>query len=332
MLPKYIPSIGATALFLLASFATATPQLVLDSDFADPCLVQLSNGTWYAFATTTGSINIQMAYSDDFENWHLASNYDALPGPFPSWVYSSPQTWAPDVIQRADGTFLMYFSAASNDSAASGDIKHCVGAATSPNVTGPYTPMESPIACPLDAGGAIDAAGFIDDNDNQTMYVVYKVDGSNLDSGDHVYPTPIMLQEVESDGITPVGSAVQILDRDPNGGDGPLIEAPSLIKSDGIYYLTFSSAMFNTPQYDSSYAYATDIIGPWTKQHSPYAPLLVSGDASSAGALTGPGGSSIAKGGTKIAFHASRNGENADAGRAMYVANITLANDVITIL
>ena len=53
----------------------------------------------------------------------------------------------------------MYFSAASNDSAASGDVKHCIGAAISPNVTGPYTPTDSPIACPLDAGGAIDLLG-----------------------------------------------------------------------------------------------------------------------------------------------------------------------------
>lgn len=226
----------------------------------------------------------------------------------------------------------MYFSAAANDSAASGDIKHCVGVATSPNVTGPYTPTNDPIACPLDSGGAIDIAGYIDDDANKTMYVVYKVDGSNLDSGDDVYPTPIMLQEMTSDGITPVGSAIQLLDRDPNGGDGPLIEAPSLIKSDGIYYLTFSSSMFNTPQYDSSYAYATDIIGPWAKQHSPYAPLLVTGDASSAGTLMGPGGSSFAKDGTKLAFHADVNGENVDNGRALYVANITLANNVITIL
>lgn len=94
-----IPFIGATALSLLTSFTAATPQLALNSDFADPCLVQLSNGTWYAFATTSGSINIQMAYSEDFENWSLASGYDALPGPFPSWVYSSPQTWAPDVLE-----------------------------------------------------------------------------------------------------------------------------------------------------------------------------------------------------------------------------------------
>jgi beta-xylosidase len=226
----------------------------------------------------------------------------------------------------------MYFSAASNESAASGDVKHCVGAAISPNVTGPYTPTDSTVACDLEGGGSIDAAGFIDDDEDKTMYVVYKVDGSNLDSGDNVYPTPIMLQQVENDGITPIGSAVQLLDRDPNGGDGPLIEAPSLFKSDGIYYLTFSSAMFNTPQYDSSYAYATSITGPWTKQHSPYAPLLQTGAESSVGVLTGPGGSSFSKDGTKIAFHASRNGNNADDGRAFYVANITLGNDIITIL
>lgn len=226
----------------------------------------------------------------------------------------------------------MYFSGRSSIAAASGNVTHCVGVATSPNVTGPYTPTESPIACHMDLGGAIDPAAFIDDDDNKTMYVAYKIDGSNLDGDGETHPTPIMLQQLQSDGITPVGSAIQLLDRDPNGGDGPLIEAPSITKSDGIYYMTFSSGMFNTPQYDSSYAYATNILGPWSKQHSPYAPLLVTGTESSVGALTGPGGSSFARGKPNIAFHADRNTVDAGDGRALYVANITLANNIITIV
>lgn len=100
MFSKSLPIVGATALSFLIPFTAAMPERAIDVDFADPCLVQLPNGTWYAFGTTNNVINIQMAYSEDFVNWSLASNYDALPGPFPSWIYESPQTWAPDVIQR----------------------------------------------------------------------------------------------------------------------------------------------------------------------------------------------------------------------------------------
>ncbi|KAH8695601.1 glycosyl hydrolase [Talaromyces proteolyticus] len=175
--------------------------------------------------------------------------------------------------------------------------KHYFGVATSPNVTGPYEPTDSPIACPLGQGGAIDTVGFIDDDETQTIWI-----------------------------------CVQILDRDPNGGDGFLIEAPSIIKSEGIYYMTFSSAMFNTPQYISTYAYATSITGPWSKQHSPYAPILQTGNVRSAGQLTGLSGSSFAKDKSKIGFNASRNGLNADEGRAVYMGNITLGDNIITIV
>jgi len=66
---------------------------------------------------------------------------------------------------------------------------------------------------------------------------VYKVDGSSLGGGgpcgnaNGEYSTPIMLQEMEADGVTPTGNPVQILDRGPY--DGPLIEAPALILHNG---------------------------------------------------------------------------------------------------
>lgn len=44
--------------------------------------------------------------------------------------------------------------------------KHCVGAATSRSVTGPYVATsDEPLFCPLSQGGAIDAAGFKDWSD-----------------------------------------------------------------------------------------------------------------------------------------------------------------------
>jgi hypothetical protein len=60
---------------------------------------------------------------------------------------------------------------------------HCVGAAVSQGTdpSGPYIPLESKFACPLDKGGAIDPAGF-QDKDGQN-YVVYKVDGNNIGHG-----------------------------------------------------------------------------------------------------------------------------------------------------
>lgn len=102
-------------------------------------------------------------------------------------------------------------------------------------MTGPYTPESEPLLCSTAGGGAIDPAGFQDTDG--TRYVVYKVDGNNLGgggscgNGDLSHSTPIMLQKLESNGVTITGSPVQILDRGQY--DGPLIEAPSLILHSG---------------------------------------------------------------------------------------------------
>lgn len=212
----------------------------------------------------------------------------------------------------------MYFSAASADD----DSKHCVGAATSSSITGPYTPENNALACPLDKGGAIDADGF---KDGDTYYVVYKIDGNSIQSDS----TPLMLQGLNSDATTANGDPTQLLDRDDT--DGPLIEAPSLANVDGTYYLSFSSNVYSTKDYDVSYATASSLTGPYTKARDPDAPLLVSGDPSNVGDLGGPGGSDFNADGSKIVFHAFENGENMDKGRAMWVADITCASGVITI-
>lgn len=54
----------------------------------------------------------------------------------------------------------MYFSALTSQDTK----KHSIGVATSKSIKGPYTPKDKPLACPLDQGGAIDAAGFQDDD------------------------------------------------------------------------------------------------------------------------------------------------------------------------
>ncbi len=310
---------------------------VLTANFPDPGFVY-TGGTYYAFATSNGQQNIPVATSPDFNTWTVTGQ-DALPT-IPSW--STGAIWAPDVIQlvsssprthsqhactnpeQADGIFVLYFSGASSQDPS----KHCVGVATSSNPAGPYTPSNTPLVCPLDQGGAIDSAGYVDDDGN--VYVVYKIDGNSLGgggacgNGDGSHATPIMLQQVSaSDGITHIGSPTQILDRGPY--DGPLIEAPSLVKSNGVYVLFFSSNCYNGPSYDTSYATATNIAGPYTKSS---APLLVTGG--DGGRLNSPGGTTVSKDGTKILFHADQNPSDANV-RQMWTGNIQISGTTVTI-
>ena len=64
----------------------------------------------------------------------------------------------------------MYYSA----STIFQNSRHCVGAAFSDDILGPYAPQNSPLFCPISQGGAIDAAGY---NDKGQRYIVYKVVG-----------------------------------------------------------------------------------------------------------------------------------------------------------
>lgn len=271
-------------------------------------------------------IHIQMATSTDNQTWTYLQGQDALPQSG-AWA-TGARVWAPDVVQLDDGSFVMYYA----DEIATNPAHHCVGVATSQTVTGPYTPVATPFACPLSQGGAIDADGYQDPTDG-TRYVVYKVDGNSIGNGGDcqnsvapIIPTPIMLQQVANDGVTQVGQPQQILDRDIY--DGPLIEAPSLHRSDeGIYFLFFSSNCYSGPLYDTSYATANSIWGPYTKAN---APLFITGDGPD---MSGPGGSDIIKDGTRIVLHGHLMEDNSYVGytpRGMYTAELTFSGTSVS--
>ncbi|KAL1964802.1 hypothetical protein VTN77DRAFT_6304 [Rasamsonia byssochlamydoides] len=296
----------------------AGPQLAINADFPDPSFVQHTDGTWYAFGTNGNGKHIQVATSPDFHTWTLL-DVDALPT-LAGWE-TDVDHWAPDVIRRNDGKYVMYYS---------GEAKqmvrhHCVGVAVSQGTDpkGPYIPQENPLACHLDQGGAIDPAGFLDKDGSR--YVVYKIDGNSIGHGGNcnngvapLVPTPIMLQKVADDAITPVGDAVQILDRDDS--DGPLVEAPNLILKDGTYFLFYSTHCFTDPKYDVRYATASSITGPYTKTG---VQLVKTGDYG----LTSPGGGTVCGCGDRMLFHGFCNNSNE---RCMYKAEVNISGTTVS--
>ena len=190
-----------------------------------------------------------------------------------------------------------------------GSSQHCVGAAISDQIQGPYAPQPTMLACPSSQGGAIDASGYFD---GTTHYVVYKVDGNSLGNN---APTPIILQPLEDDAMTPSGNSTTILQH--SASDGPLVEAPSIGKQGSLYYLFFSSNMYNTPLYDISYATASNLQGPYTKATVPF---QVTGDVAG---IVAPGGATVSSNMTKMVYHAFKNGKDISDGRSMYAIDLT---------
>ena len=321
------PTLAKTAvLSLLTSLAACLPlnlssliidrrgtsvRQVLKDNFPDPAVFQDGN-TWYAFGTNDRpGKNVQVATSPDFEKWSLKAGYEALPHAG-AWVDpGNPAVWAPSVIRNDQKIFVMYYSAQAKSSPA----QHCIGVATSKSILGPYDPKPDPFVCNGKAGGAIDPSGFLDSSGQR--FVLYKIDGNSMGHGGScgnsvapIVPTPIMLQRVAGEGIAPIGPPVQILDRsDP---DGPLVEAPSLMRAkDGTYVLFFSSNCYSSPLYDVAYAFADHIAGPYVKA-GPFATKGTTG-------LLAPGSAAVTGDGRHLIFHAGPVGS-----RSLYTANINI--------
>ncbi|KAI1614483.1 glycosyl hydrolase [Exophiala viscosa] len=252
---------------------TASPSeyAVIPSNFADPCLLSV-DGMFYAFATRPNpSLHVQVASAKDISDWTLHEGYDAMPT-LPKWALQEGDAavWAPEVVQRPDGNFVLYFSAASQ----ANSRFHCVGTATSPNVTGPYTPVEEPLTCPFDQGGAIDPT-FIHDRRQNTSFVVYKNDGNAIGSGGACAngnwpntPTSFQFNIVDNEDYTtrigndswnPLGNASWVLFSDES--DGPNIESPQIFYrgdamgrfaaagDDSAYHLIYNAGCFADESY-----------------------------------------------------------------------------------
>jgi beta-xylosidase len=325
--------------------ATVSPILG-GANFPDPAIIKGATG-WHLFSTDAKIngkwIHVQRAFTSDFKSFSLRTGVDALPS-LPAWVDSLPRVWAPDVVKAADGTFVMYYTAALK----SHPNLHCLSFATANTLADVFVDRSSaPWICPTAQGGAIDIAGFTDENNGGKRWVVYKVDGNAIGHGGScgntvapIVPTPILLQQVSGDGHTKIGSPIQILTN--IAVDGPYVEAPSLTRMGGKYVLFFSSQCYQTSGYDVKYAVADAITGPYTRMGK----LLQTGDFG----LVAPGGLDISINGDKAVWHAyvhmkgeakrkCRNFEskadcarrNHGSGRAAYVGSLTIKGNVVSV-
>jgi len=327
MMPIRCKTAGPALLLLLVTACTQTPTSVpsptsiptpdtftnpvLDQDFPDPDVVKIDN-VYYVYATNANDINIQAARSTDLVHWEVLG--EALPD-LPNWaVQDFGWAWAPEVFTPSEGEYVMYFTARF---AIGFDGTQCIGVATSDDPDGPFLSSDpKPFICQTDQGGSIDPSSFVD-SDGQ-RYVLWKNDGNCCG-----YEVWLYIQKVSDDGLTLQGESQKLLTVDQRW-EGNLVEAPTLWKQDGTYYLFYSANAYNDQRYASSYAVADDIFGPYGKAEEP----LLATDL--AAGLVGPGGQDVATGpdgDTWILFHGWAPG----GYRRLYVAPLGWQNDMPTL-
>jgi beta-xylosidase len=262
----------------------APMALVLDREFPDPGVLQVDT-TYFLYGTGSNGRNVQVGRTDDLVHWTELA--DALPA-LPVWAEAG-FTWAPAVTRvESDPEYVLYFVARDR---ASGH--QCIGLATSNTPEGPFdSPSAEPLVCQVDLGGSIDPSVFVDD---QQRFLLWKNDAwcCGLEPW-------LWIQPLSDDGQSLLGTPAPLLHPD-QPWEGGVVEAPTLVKRQGSYYLFYSANDYAGAQYAIGYARAPELLGPYRKARGP---LLRTSE--SLADVIGPGGQDILQQGerTWLVYHA----------------------------
>nr|WP_220476124.1 glycoside hydrolase family 43 protein [Microcella alkalica] len=238
-------------------------------DFPDPDVLR-DGDRYFAYATNANLRNVQVAISDDLEQWELQSE-DALPE-LPTWVIPG-KTWAPEVTSFAPGEYTMYFTATDAESG-----RQCIGRAVATDPLGPFaSPDTGMLVCPVDEGGAIDAGVAEVDG---APYLLWKNDGNCCGQDTWLYASPL-----SPDGSTITGERIPLI-KQTEDWEGDLVEAPTLVERGDSLVLLYSANGYGGDEYAVGLATAPALVGPWTKNPEP----LLETDGSP---FRGPGGQDL---------------------------------------
>ncbi len=283
-----------------AKHATFTNP-VYPRDFPDPFVLK-ADGTYYAYATNGNGANIQTATSTDLVHWKPGP--DAIPK-LGAWAQPS-QTWAPEVLARDDGTYVLYYTASAG--------QQCVGRALSKTPQGPFVDSwTAPLVCQHSDGGSIDPSPFRDSDGR--LYLYWKNDGNSLGE-----PTKIWAQRLSADGTRLVGAAVATGETNDQVWEANVVEGPVMWKHDGRYLLFYSGGNYADDTYGVGYATCKGPLGPCTD--SPGNPILKTKCRAH-----GPGHNALIEvdGQTWIVYHAWRPNHAGDE-RELWIDRLDWAN------
>jgi len=291
-------ALGVTALLvgmvLPAGAQSTSPAYA--GDFPDP-FVLVVNGTYWAYATGSAGLNLQVMSSPDLHTWTAPT--DPLPV-LPSWA-SAGSTWAPGVLERGT-TFVMYYAV--HDTALA---KQCISVATSSNPGGPFVDSSTgPLVC--QTNGSIDPYPFTDPHSGRT-YLIWKSDDNSVGEITHLWAS-----QLSSSGLSLTGATVLLLTEDASTWQAPTIEGPAMMVPAGgsTYYLFFSGGAWNTAGAGIGYATcgAPSTLGGlhWTcRDQSTGAPWLGTRVADGTTVFAGPSGPTVftdTTGRLRIGYHA----------------------------
>lgn len=259
---------------------------------ADP-FIYVEGDTFYGYGTTSKD-GIEVYVSSDLRNW---KNQGLALDKKDS--YADSRFWAPEVY-HVNGKYYMFYSA---------DEHICVAKSDSP--MGPFVQNEKK---PIMEEKGIDTSLFIDEDGTPYLYFV------RFSNGNVIWVAEMTddLMGIKEDTMRECVKASE----DWELKQERVVEGPSIIKYNGIYYLLYSANHFQSKDYSVGYATSESPLGPWKK--NPDNPILHKNDG-----LLGTGHGApftMPDGSYKYVYHAHKDNETVSP-RLTYIKDLEITGD-----
>lgn len=216
--------------------------------YADPS-IYVENGKYYLSGTRSGSpAGFILLESDNLTEWQISSaETSGMILQQGGGAYGESGFWAPQILKDNSRYYLTYTA-----------DEH-VAIASSATLNGKYTQESATAIDPTTKN--IDSYLFKDDNGKYYLYHV------RFNNGNYIWVAEFDMAtgKINKQTLRQCLSNTQAWENTPAYTSAPIMEGPTVIKRDGIYYLFYSANHYLSIDYAVGYATSTSPLGPWTK-------------------------------------------------------------------
>ncbi len=237
-------------------------RIATTTNLPDPFVLAVPGGyELYASQTGLGSQIISTSFTTRFGHWSFPTH--SAMARLPPWA-TYGFTWAPDVVHLGD-RYVMYFDSLAQPrlyynrrSTGFSRFAQCIGTAVASAPGGPFRASAKPLICDFKAHGAIDPRTFT--APGGTLYLDWKSD-DNAAAPAPYRPTHVYAQRLSRNGLLLAGPRHLLLSGN-KGWQENIVEAPDMVEVRGRFWLFYSGAWFNSPNYGIGFARCAGPAGP----------------------------------------------------------------------
>lgn len=248
---RLILTLGIVCLSVTGLWADSWKEII----YADPTIF-VENGKYYLTGTRNQEpFGFAILESTDLKQWSVPNKEDLqLILRKGDQTFGEKGFWAPQYF-KDKGTY--YFTYTANEQTVIASAK---------SVFGPFRQKE---IRPIDASAKnIDSFLFKDDDGKYYLYHV------RFNRGNYLWVAEFDIKKgnIRPETLKQCLECTETWEKTPNYKSAPVMEGPTVMKWDGVYYLFYSANHFMNIDYSVGYATASSPLGPWKKH--PNSPII----------------------------------------------------------